>query len=130
MEHNKNSESRRAGHAPSGRNWWEDWDGQDASVPDEADDPAADALPSPHLKPGERTWVEAEEARRRAGEPPRHSLPGEPPLPHEVPPPREPRRTGTGFFYRNGDEIPPTHPDHGPMHLIPRQEDGSFDAYY
>jgi hypothetical protein len=41
-----------------------------------------------------------------------------------------PKRTGTGFFYRNGDEIPPTHPDHGPMHLIPRQEDGSFAAYY
>jgi len=41
-----------------------------------------------------------------------------------------PKRTGTGLFYRNGDEIPPTHPDHGPMHLIPRQEDGSFAAYY
>ncbi|HEV2746166.1 MAG TPA: hypothetical protein VGW34_02580, partial [Allosphingosinicella sp.] len=26
--------------------------------------------------------------------------------------------------------IPPTHPDHGPMHLIPRQEDGSFATYY
>ncbi|HMG48688.1 MAG TPA: hypothetical protein VK614_14665 [Allosphingosinicella sp.] len=41
-----------------------------------------------------------------------------------------PKKTGTGFFYRNGDEIPPTHPDHGPMHLIPRQQDGSFAAYY
>ncbi len=36
----------------------------------------------------------------------------------------------TGFYYRNGAPIPPTHPDHGPMHLIPRQEDGSFAAYY
>lgn len=41
-----------------------------------------------------------------------------------------PKRTGTGLFYRNGDEIPPTHPDHGPMHLLPRQHDGSFAAYY
>ncbi|HYI47739.1 MAG TPA: helix-turn-helix domain-containing protein [Allosphingosinicella sp.] len=36
----------------------------------------------------------------------------------------------TGFYYRNGEPIPPTHPDHGPMHLLPRQEDGSFAAYY
>ena len=43
---------------------------------------------------------------------------------------RPPRRTGTGLFYDNGDEIPPTHPDHGPMHLLPRQEDGSFSSYY
>lgn len=41
-----------------------------------------------------------------------------------------PKRTGTGLFYRNGDEMPPTHPDHGPMHLLPRQEDGSFASYY
>jgi transposase len=41
-----------------------------------------------------------------------------------------PKRTGTGLFYDNGDEIPPTHPDHGPMHLIPRQEDGSFASFY
>ena len=41
-----------------------------------------------------------------------------------------PKRTGTGFFYNNGDEMPPTHPDHGPMHLLPRQEDGTFATYY
>lgn len=86
--------------------------------------------PSPHLKPGEKTWVEVEEARRRKGKPPKHSLPGEPPLPHEVPPAEEFKPTGTGFFYKSGREIPPTHPDHGPMHLLPRQEDGSFATYY
>jgi len=37
---------------------------------------------------------------------------------------------GTGLYYKDGREIPPTHPDHGPMHLLPRQEDGSFAAYY
>lgn len=26
--------------------------------------------------------------------------------------------------------LPPTHPDHGPMELIPRQEDGRISAYY
>ncbi len=39
-------------------------------------------------------------------------------------------RQGTGLFYKDGREIAPTHPDHGPMHLLPRQEDGSFAAYY
>jgi hypothetical protein len=37
---------------------------------------------------------------------------------------------GSGLFYKDGREIPPTHPDHGPMHLLPRQEDGTFAAYY
>lgn len=37
---------------------------------------------------------------------------------------------GSGLFYRDGREIPPTHPDHGPMHLLPRQENGGFAAYY
>ena len=37
---------------------------------------------------------------------------------------------GNRLRYRDGREIPPTHPDHGPMHLLPRQEDGSFAAYY
>lgn len=77
--------------------------------------------PSPHLKPGEKSWVEVEQARRRKGEAP---------LSHEIPPPEEFKPTGTGFFYKSGREIPPTHPDHGPMHLVPRQEDGSFAAYY
>jgi hypothetical protein len=117
MEQNENS-------------WWEDWDGQDSSMPEPPCEPKDDGLPFPHVKPGDQTWVEAEQARRAAGEPPQHSLPGEPRLPHEVYVPPPPLRTGTGFFYRNGDEIPPTHPDHGPMHLIPRQEDGSFAAYY
>jgi hypothetical protein len=154
MEQNENpapsevegSESPRGGRQPSGRHWWEDWDGQDSSVPEEPWDPDADGLPSPHCAPGEQTWVEAERERRARGEPPRHSLPGEPKLPHELPPPPEPpsvhpeqgssavgkrvEGTGTGLFYRNGNEIPQTHPDHGPMHLIPRQQDGSFSAYY
>jgi len=155
MERNRNSESPRRGHKPSSRDWREDWDGEDSSVPDEPADSEAGGPPSPHLQPGQQTWVEAEEERRRKGEPPRHSLPGEPKLPHELPPGEEegqpadyglppeaaearrsqgltgpPKRTGTGFFYRNGDEIPPTHPDHGPMHLIPRQQDGSYAAYY
>ena len=41
-------------------------------------------------------------------------------------PPSPGEGTGTGLFYKDGREIPPTHPDHGPMHLLPRQEDGSF----
>lgn len=41
-----------------------------------------------------------------------------------------PPAKGSGLFYKDGTEIPPTHPDHGPMHLLPRQEDGSFAAYY
>ena len=76
----------------------------------------------------------------RRGEPPDHPLPGGP-APYQLSPAQEEarrrqgidwpqKRTGTGFFYNNGDEIPPTHPDHGPMHLIPRQEDGTFAAYY
>jgi hypothetical protein len=150
MAQNENPKSPRSGYAPSGRHFWEEWDGQDSSVPDPPYVPEDDGLPSPHCEPGEQTWVEAELERRAAGEAPRHSLPGEPKLPHELPQPvpdyglppevAEARRrqgltgpphcTGTGFFYRNGDEIPPTHPDHGPMHLIPRQQDGSFAAYY
>ncbi|HWT12549.1 MAG TPA: hypothetical protein VN231_07335, partial [Allosphingosinicella sp.] len=130
MEQNENPESPPTGHARLGWNRWEEWDGQDSSLPDEPRGRSDDRLPSPHRKPGEPTWVEAELERRGRGEPPLHSLPGEPRLKHELPPVEEPKRTGTGFFYRNGDEIPPTHPDHGPMHLIPRQEDGSFAAYY
>jgi len=150
MKQDENPESRRSGQAPSGRHFWEEWDGLDASVPEPPDEPDDDGLPSPQCEPGEQTSVEAELERRAADEAPRHSLPGEPKLPHELPPPvpdyglppevaevrrRQgvtwpPKRTATGFFYKNGDEIPPTHPDHGPMHLIPRQEDGSFAAYY
>lgn len=147
MKQNENGESPRTGHAPSGRHWWEDWDGQDSSVPEEPWEPdAIDLLlhpelaedrtgedragedpdegagpegraadhgePAPQLATGDGLTPEQAEARRRQG------LTG------------PPKRTGTGFFYRNGDEIPPTHPDHGPMHLIPRQQDGSFAAYY
>ncbi|HST35544.1 MAG TPA: hypothetical protein VLK25_02795, partial [Allosphingosinicella sp.] len=77
--------------------------------------------PSPHLKPGEKSAGQIEEKRRRQGKPP--LFPERLPLP-------EPELSGTGFFYKSGREIPPTHPDHGPMHLLPRQEDGSFAAYY
>ena len=53
----------------------------------------------------------------------------EPPPPSISAPPAEEAK-GTGLYYKDGREIPPTHPDHGPMHLLPRQEDGSFAAYY
>lgn len=43
---------------------------------------------------------------------------------------RDPAFAESGFFYRDGRPIPPTHPDHGPMALLPRQQDGSFAAYY
>lgn len=36
----------------------------------------------------------------------------------------------SGFYYCDGREMPLTHPDHGPMADIPRQEDGSIHAYY
>ena len=36
----------------------------------------------------------------------------------------------TRLYYRDGSPMAPTHPDHGPMHLLPRQEDGGFSAYY
>ena len=157
MEQDENPELPRTRRTISDPHWRENWDGQDSSVPEEPDDLDADGLPSPHVGPGKQTWVEAELERRAAGEPPQHSLPGEEPasavegLPHEpgaLPAPDyglpaevaearrrqgltgPPRRTGSGFFYGNGDEIPPTHPDHGPMHLIPRQQDGSFATYY
>lgn len=42
----------------------------------------------------------------------------------------DPPGEGTGLFYKDGTEMPPTHPDHGPMHLLPRQEDGRIAAYY
>jgi hypothetical protein len=130
MEQKKNKKSHGRASASPGRHEWEEWDGQDASPPETPAEPEADGLPSPHRQPGEPSWVEAEEERRARGEAPRHSLPGEPRLAHEIYTPPPPRKTGTGFFYKNGDEIPPTHPDHGPMHLIPRQEDGSFAAHY
>lgn len=115
MKRNKNTESRDDGGETG-------FDEPVNELADWASTPAGQrGEPSPHLKPGEKSWVEAEEERRRRGLPARE-LAGAPPEP--------PRRTGTGFFYKSGDEIPPTHPDHGPMHLLPRQEDGSFAAYY
>lgn len=36
----------------------------------------------------------------------------------------------SGFYYLSGNPVPPTHPDHGPMHRLPRQPDGGFSAYY
>src|SRR5437868_973237 len=35
----------------------------------------------------------------------------------------------SGFYYLSGAPVPPTHPDHGPMHLLPRKPDGGFAAY-
>ena len=115
MKRNKNSESRDDCDGPG-------FDEPANELADWASTPAGQkGEPSPHLKPGEKSWVEVEEERRRKGLPARE-LAGAPPAP--------PRRTGTGLFYKSGDEIAPTHPDHGPMHLLPRQEDGSFAAYY
>lgn len=52
--------------------------------------------------------------------------------PDPIPPgyihPKTPEETG--FFYKDGSPVPPTHPDHGPMDALPRQEDGRFAAYY
>ncbi len=36
----------------------------------------------------------------------------------------------TGFFFVSGKPVAPTHPDHGPMDRLPRQENGGFPAYY
>ncbi len=161
MEQNKNFESPglseaegpRGSHEPSGGHWWEEWGGQDSSIPEEPWEPdAMDLLLHPELAEGrtveDRAGVDragAELERPAGDEPPQHRLPGvasPQPAPDDALPPEvaearrrqgltgPPKRTGTGFFYRNGDEIPPTHPDHGPMHLLPRQHDGSFAAYY
>lgn len=42
----------------------------------------------------------------------------------------EPDPAVTGFYYLSGKPVPPTHPDHGPMHLLPRKPDGGFATYY
>lgn len=49
--------------------------------------------------------------------------------PEAVPPAVEAARR-TGLYDLHGRELRPTHPDHGPMHLIPRQEDGTISTYY
>lgn len=49
--------------------------------------------------------------------------------PEAVPPAVEAARR-TGLYDLHGRELPPTHPDHGPMNLIPRQEDGTISAFY
>jgi hypothetical protein len=36
----------------------------------------------------------------------------------------------SGFYYLSGAPVPPTHPDHGPMHLLPRKPDGGFATYF
>lgn len=36
----------------------------------------------------------------------------------------------SGFYYLSGAPVPPTHPDHGPMDLLPRKPDGGFATYY
>ncbi|HEX8365039.1 MAG TPA: helix-turn-helix domain-containing protein [Allosphingosinicella sp.] len=129
MEQNRNGDSR------SGRDWREDWDGQDSSipeppwVPDEIDIllhpelaqyrpvPSPDPVAAHPEAPATPNRSRDEAASRRTAAPP------EPPL-------HVPALSDSGFYYRNGKPIPPTHPDHGPMHLLPRQEDGSFAAYY
>jgi len=35
-----------------------------------------------------------------------------------------------GLLIPDDSPLPPTHPDHGPMELVSRQEDGSIAAYY
>ena len=70
--------------------------------------------------------------------------PGYEPLRDEPPPPLhppelteagigagwEPDPAVSGFYYINGKPVPPTHPDHGLMQLLPRRPDGGFSAYY
>jgi hypothetical protein len=134
MEHNRNSESPRDAYDSFD---WENWDGQDSSVPEEPWVPdATDLLLHPELADlaGQEQDGEGEEGsgpehpKRRAEPPPAPAPP--PPARWEEPPPHVPAPEDSGFYYRNGRPIPPTHPDHGPMHLIPRQHDGSFAAYY
>ncbi len=58
----------------------------------------------------------------------------DPPLPDVEPaaptPPAVLAARRSGMFDLSGRELAPTHPDHGPMHLLPRQEDGTFSAFY
>lgn len=42
----------------------------------------------------------------------------------------EPVPAVSGFYYLSGKPVPPTHPDHGLMQLLPRRPDGGFSAYY
>lgn len=69
--------------------------------------------------------------------------PGDVPMPERVPPPLHPPEFPglavggivpapevSGFYYLSGAPVPPTHLDHGPMHLLPRKPDGGFAAYY
>ena len=149
MEHNQNSEWPRRDAYDSFD--WENWDGQDSSKPEEpwvpdeidllfhpelADDLAGreqdgerDEGPAPpHPQPPAASTPEPqpEPAPALAAPAPAPA----PPARWEEPPPHLPSVEDSGFYYRNGRPIPPTHPDHGPMHLIPRQHDGSFAAYY
>src|SRR5688572_4043146 len=64
------------------------------------------------------------------------------PMPEPVPPPLHPPEITfpvggivpdpavSGIYFPSGKPVPPTHPDHGPMHLLPRRPDGGFAAYY
>jgi hypothetical protein len=42
----------------------------------------------------------------------------------------EPDPAVTGFYYLSGKPVPPTHPDHGLMQLLPRRPDGGFASHY
>lgn len=44
--------------------------------------------------------------------------------------PVEERLVERGLLIPDDRPDPPTHPDHGPMELVPRKEDGSISAYY
>lgn len=147
MEQKQNRDS------PLARDWREDWDGQDSSIPEEpwvpdeidlllhpelagdrSDDDEDDER-SPSVRPGQPSSTAETQSRRTAPLPARRaSSPVETSVEMPAAPPAQPAHIPTaedsGFYYKSGKPIPPTHPDHGPMHLLPRQEDGSFAAYY
>jgi hypothetical protein len=129
MEQNENYESPQ--HDRRAAFDWENWDGQDASVPDPPaePDPFARFAESGWQEPGAEVDDDETEAPSPAAGLSAAPPPAEPPARWSEPPPHVPAPEDSGFYYRNGRPIPPTHPDHGPMHLIPRQEDGSFAAF-
>jgi hypothetical protein len=137
MERNRNSESR---DDSGSRHWIEHWDGQDLSIPEPAWVPGEiDILLHPELaqyRPdgGGEQGAGGPAGRSASAHPEEPLSPDEAASRRTAPPPEPqahvPSLEDSGFYYRSGKPIPPTHPDHGPMHLIPRQEDGSFAAYY
>jgi hypothetical protein len=99
----------------------EQWDGQDSSIPEEPWVPdAIDRLLHPELCDYEPSPAHPEEPLSEAEACPEQGR-------------REASRRTAHPEKPPGEEqgaLGKTHPDHGPMHLIPRQEDGRISAYY